>query len=112
MKRQHVLVEEPHVQSMAALVLLCTEYMKEELAEWLNFRHEFFDKQIKVHGSLKCHYCGKDHLVEETTVLSKLATVDHVKPVSKGGARYDEDNCVVACFNCNHRKGNKELLTF
>ena len=33
-------------------------------------------------------------------------TIDHVKPVSRGG-RTEWENCVTACKSCNHRKGSK-----
>jgi len=41
-----------------------------------------------------CVYCG-----------APATTVDHVKPVSKGGAELDPANCVPACASCNVRKG-------
>lgn len=44
-----------------------------------------------------CVYCGKSG-----------NTVDHVIPRSLGG-KTSYDNCVTACFNCNHKKGNKTL---
>ena len=39
--------------------------------------------------------------------LGTLATVDHVMPLSKGGAEFDEANCVVACYRCNQKKGDR-----
>lgn len=44
----------------------------------------------------RCHYCG-----------ARATTVDHKRPVSKGGARYDEANLVAACKPCNDRKGGR-----
>jgi len=43
-----------------------------------------------------------------TRQASNLATIDHVRPVSKGGARYDVENCVVACYACNQSKKDKD----
>jgi 5-methylcytosine-specific restriction endonuclease McrA len=34
-------------------------------------------------------------------------TIDHVTPLSRGGAPDRWENCVVACRRCNWRKGNK-----
>lgn len=45
-----------------------------------------------------CFYCGKQD--------SNL-TVDHFYPLSRGGSDIDR-NCVLACFKCNHEKGNKK----
>jgi HNH endonuclease/Terminase large subunit, T4likevirus-type, N-terminal len=41
-----------------------------------------------------CVYCG-----------APATTVDHVMPVSRGGAELDPANCVPACADCNGRKG-------
>lgn len=46
----------------------------------------------------KCYYCGKD--------ISKSYHVDHVVPLSRGGANYP-DNLVLACPHCNESKGAK-----
>jgi hypothetical protein len=47
----------------------------------------------------RCHYCGED-IAEET------ATLDHVTPVSKGGAD-TEDNLVACCLMCNSIKSGR-----
>lgn len=41
-----------------------------------------------------CAYCG-----------GPATTVDHVKPVARGGAEYDPANLVAACESCNLAKG-------
>ena len=46
-----------------------------------------------------CLYCG------ETFTLHHL-TRDHVVPVSRGGPD-SWSNCVTACADCNHKKGNR-----
>lgn len=43
---------------------------------------------------------------------SILATVDHVHPISKGGAVFDVKNVVPCCSKCNQKKGNKLLHEF
>lgn len=45
-----------------------------------------------------CRYCGS------RTNL----TLDHVKPVSKGG-KFTWDNMVTACMSCNGKKGDNSL---
>lgn len=101
--RHQVLVEEPHTQSYAALVLLNKEYRMSQANEWLEFRKVFLSR----FDVLTCKYCGKSNLEAETDCLSQLATLDHVIPLSKGGPRYDEQNLVVACFKCNSKKADK-----
>lgn len=49
-----------------------------------------------------CQYCGVRHAASEMTI-------DHVIPISRGGARNDWTNMVVACKKCNHRKSNHLL---
>ena len=46
-----------------------------------------------------CQYCGF------TGPASEL-TVDHVMPMSRGGATASWDNVVIACKRCNWRKAN------
>jgi 5-methylcytosine-specific restriction endonuclease McrA len=108
MKRNRVYVEQPSIQSRAALVLLVKELREQEIKTWLEFRLQFLGSR-----KLICHYCGKEGLQidadpSKREELKVLATVDHVIPISKGGAMYDENNCVVACFSCNQKKGNNE----
>lgn len=43
-----------------------------------------------------CQYCGQKHDL----------TLDHVQPRSRGG-RHAWDNVVIACRNCNQRKGDR-----
>ena len=64
---------------------------------------------IKLHQRVKkkynyCFYCGK-HLEE------REKTVDHVEPISKGGAD-KEENLVVSCMPCNTNKSDYSLEEF
>jgi len=47
----------------------------------------------------RCAYCGRDGGPRDLTV-------DHVKPLSRGG-HHTWDNVVAACRRCNHRKGDR-----
>lgn len=42
----------------------------------------------------RCHWCH-----------GLATTVDHVRPLSAGGARLDATNLVAACVSCNSRRG-------
>ncbi|MDO8640859.1 MAG: HNH endonuclease signature motif containing protein [Nitrosarchaeum sp.] len=120
LKRNRVFVDNPHPASLASLVLLAHEYNMQSVDEWLTLRKKFLKKQRDFiwwnpktwFKSLTCHYCGRRRLkmvIKDMTSkrkLRRLATIDHVKPLSKGGAELDESNFVVACWTCNQRKGN------
>jgi hypothetical protein len=49
-----------------------------------------------------CVYCGSG---------SKKITMDHIQPISKGGA-HSKENVVPACKSCNSRKGAKDPALF
>lgn len=58
-------------------------------------RQRIFDRH-----KWRCHWCG---LVLSTA--AGLATIDHVRPRSKGGTD-EESNLVASCEPCNHRRGD------
>jgi len=62
--------------------------------------NEIKNKRLKKHPF--CHYCNAQ-------LSKKSATVEHVVPISRGGKLFDERNIVLACFNCNSKKGSKIL---
>lgn len=103
--RRHIIfIEEPHTESYAALVLLNAKLSLQERSEWENLR-----LTILKSSNMVCEYCGKGNLTETLDVLkgrSFLATIDHVMPISKGGAIYDRANLKIACYPCNKNKGN------
>lgn len=101
------MVENPHIKSHAAAILLCKRYRKLELFTYLRFRKEFIDTYPD--DKLICFYCGAKNLIRElpeneTRQPWNLATIDHVIPISKGGKRYNHDNCVLSCYRCNQKK--------
>jgi hypothetical protein len=103
------MVNNPHIKSCAAAVLLCKKYRKLELFTYLKFRKNFMDSFSD--DELVCYYCYKKNLIREIPKNSvhqphNLATIDHVIPISKGGKRYDIKNCVIACYKCNQKKKN------
>ncbi len=52
-----------------------------------------------------CHYCGKV-VNQNDRRFGDGATIDHVKPISKGGTN-DPSNLVLSCRSCNSKKGNR-----
>lgn len=111
----NVLVQNPHPQSMAALILLCRKFTPfPNYKKWLKYRKHLLRKTYRDTGELKCHYCGKGDLKMHTRSprAPNHATLDHVKPVSKGGERYSSANIVVACWPCNMRKRDMDVEEF
>lgn len=101
-RRQRVMVEEPHLKSRAALLLLCLKLEDEEISEWLIFRKEFLGQ----YKTLTCSHCGKTNLQIDTDDEDLLATVDHIVCLSQGGKKFDKKNCIVSCYSCNNNRGD------
>lgn len=64
--------------------------------KWRKLRAAILARDLRT-----CHYCGET-----------ATTVDHLVPLSKGGAPYDPDNLVAACMRCNYSKKNKTSAVF
>lgn len=120
-KEIHTIYDTPTSGSFADYILLKDELKKQDVdfllenMEWqirLFYHFNFLIKTLNnSNGNLICVYCGKQHLkiqaVGTTIPQEQMATVDHFNPKSKGGAHFDEDNMVVACFKCNNKKKDK-----
>ena len=64
-------------------------------------------RRVFARDGYACRYCGRqcvDPLSGEPR-RPDVRTLDHVVPRSRGG-RHIDDNCVVACSECNTRKGS------
>lgn len=112
---QHkVLVYDPHPQSLAALVLLTKQLAPRPMGykTWLKYRKWFLKRHLREHKRLMCFYCKCGPLKAQTDSEEELATLDHVKPLSKGGERFCSSNLVVACYSCNSRKKDKDFDEF
>lgn len=79
------------------------------LKQRLEAEHQYVATQMKrtskaqikarlIKRGSRCHWCG-------TGLCYKTATLDHVRPKSKGGTNRPE-NLVLSCFACNQEKGN------
>lgn len=69
-------------------------------------------------GGFKCHYCGialiRCRADQVPLIRSRgfgRATVDHKVPLSKGGG-YEVANMLLACEDCNKRKGDCDYNLF
>jgi 5-methylcytosine-specific restriction endonuclease McrA len=107
------LVDEPHVQSPASLMLLNRDLSQQDetlynYQEWLTFRDKYFADIFERDYCIRCAYCQKD-LIADTKDTSRVATIDHIIPVSKGGEVFNLDNLVSACYSCNQNKADKTL---
>lgn len=116
-----ILIDHPHPQSSASLILLKMQYMKRDSSRrvksaknewriWLNFRNRFMKKWKRDHGQLICFYCHKKDLyanINSPFAAGREATLDHYIPQSKGGKKYDESNLRICCSKCNQLKKDK-----
>jgi 5-methylcytosine-specific restriction endonuclease McrA len=120
-----VRVNNPHVQSLAALLLLNLKLREnDKTCDWKQnrgFRKRYLAAFKKHHGVLFCEYCGKRPLLVdgEGLTLKKgkilkefLATLDHIVPLSRGGAEFDPANIKLCCPQCNRDKDNKSIVEF
>lgn len=106
----------PHPQSPAALALLVLDLWRHDETiyrgdRWMEFKEKFLQDFAAIHGKVFCHWCGRDNmkLKGEPSVKDKdVVTLDHLTPTSKGGALYDPNNVVPACFSCNNRRASDE----
>ena len=125
-----IYTDEVSIKAQSSLILLNdyfsvrdVDFLNEtiRLQEYLNRRTIFLIKTKRREGDLVCHYCGKTHLeigYRHYTLSNlnnrnkKLATIDHVVPISSGIDELDETNWVVSCKKCNGRKGSKKYEEF
>jgi len=66
----------------------------------LKVRNKPTKKQILIRDRMKCQYCSID-------LCSKIATIDHIKPISFHKKREDSNswcNMVACCKQCNMHK--------
>ncbi len=92
----------------------------------LSQRRLFFKLLIERDGK-HCHYCGDEVFfgreipsepksARERELVQyrrqKLATIDHLVPVARGGEKLDLTNMVIACYRCNHQKGRRLPFEF
>ena len=127
-KEYHLVSTDPSIQSQAAYLLLKNLYKLRERKEgratvpewrrWLTFRNKYLRRQRRLtKGNLVCAYCGDGYLDANRNNPfrkrnRKVATVDHIIAISKGGSYYDERNMCVCCDRCNNNKKDKDVVLF
>ena len=67
---------------------------------WRNIRKDCFEK-----GNGKCLYCRRNLDVD-------YFTIDHIIPQSSISCPPGRDNLVMACHDCNSRKGSRNFIDF
>lgn len=85
--------------------------------EWLKIRDNWFLEQQKEKNTklFSCALCNRRGLDPFTKDKNHLATIDHIKPVSKFPDLWNcSSNFQIACYPCNTKKGNshQEQLTW
>lgn len=60
-----------------------------------------------------CYYCQKPMLLAHgENRKPNVLTLDHIVPLSKGGALSFTENTVAACRRCNSQRGTKDARLF
>jgi len=116
-ERHVIFPEDPHVSSLASLMLLKLDFdplrflSKSILRkkQW-RFNEKFLYWHLKTFGILQCYYCGKTDLIIACKEKNKLATADHFHPIGKNGSAFKRHNLVVACNKCNQKKKDSIYL--
>lgn len=68
-------------------------------------------RRIAKRDGMTCHYCGIMTRRWAGRLNSDTTTMDHVYPLSKGGD-HTMENTVIACAECNSKKGVKCVTLF
>ena len=95
-RRAIVLLLKEKAQVLSNRVIRLLNYVKLPVSRIVS--HKPSKSMIYKRDDNKCQYCGS----------TRHLTIDHVIPKSKGGSE-DWDNLVVACSQCNTKKGDKLL---
>lgn len=76
-----------------------------------NHRERLYHEQ----GGL-CFYCKQPMILMPgpfgKRAPGKMATLEHLQPISKGGRRSPSLNCVAACVSCNQKRGTRSVAKF
>lgn len=87
----------------------CSEHCKEvayatqKFYDWKKIKEKIRDRD-----DWTCQRCGKYSDKEKSEIYPPNLHVDHIKPVSKGGNKFDPKNLQLLCKQCNLSKGAKE----
>lgn len=73
----------------------------EDRAQWFKVKDVFLRKC----KDTTCHYCG-------ILITNKNLSVDHMKPIAKGGGVFDLNNLALCCKKCNRLKSDYDYDYF
>ena len=73
-----------------------------------NHRRNILVKMFNEQGGV-CPYCSEPMTL--TKNFNNTATIEHIRPKSKGGSN-DHENLMAACYSCNQDRGNQLLSIF
>ena len=93
----NILVDNPHPQSRAALILLHRNIINRSLERYNTLRDVFIGRT-----KWECKICGKKLSREEITI-------DHIHRIRDGGRIFDLHNFQILCKKCHHDKDNKPI---
>ena len=112
-KYQNVLVEEPHIGSQAALVMLIQFYAQRDIVAmgktskvWQKVRRRYIEEYKETHDEFRCFNCNKQLFEDEKPNSFKRVTVDHILELKFGGSMTDFNNMRIACNKCNSTRSN------
>ncbi len=116
-------VDQPN--TLASLILLKNDLLFNDernrrsygfRCKMIEFSRTYLTSVQEKYQTLYCTYCGKPDLIIELAGMrvnnKKMATIDHIEPISKGGGLIDTKNVTCCCSKCNSEKSNKDVLTF
>ena len=119
--------EIPNVKSSASLLLLTNQlalldedYLSsmEFINKRIQFSRNYLENELKEKGDLVCTYCHTPGLIIEYDFNfgkikpNKMATIDHINPISNGGEIFNINNVCCACSKCNTNKRSKPVEQF
>lgn len=67
------------------------------------------DAEASQDGVCRCVYCNIPVVLKAQTTNWAAASIEHLHPRSLGGHKTDPMNLAVACYRCNHAKGDMPL---
>lgn len=91
-KNNTILVNNPHLQSRAALILLHRKIMEKAEQRYKRIRRIFLDNVEH-----RCAICGQ-------TLSEQELTVDHIQKIADGGKIFHPSNWQVLCRQCHKIK--------
>lgn len=95
---ERVYINSPKSKNLKPSVIKINKYWKNNSPCVKFHRNLLFKRDRYI-----CAYCNQ-YIKDD-----KQLTVDHIVPISKGGAIYSWSNLITACMSCNNQKGNNLL---